>query len=88
MYLGTRHSPLPKCPGNNLAIHGIGIVFVTDTLIRLATHQNELIYYKINNPAACRDCFLAHRRIAAPTKSMEKFIEIARKVFPYHGAVS
>ena len=72
----------------NLAIHGIGIVFVTDNLIRLATHQNELIYYKINNPAACRDCFLAHRRIAAPTKSMEKFIEIARKVFPYHGAVS
>lgn len=72
----------------NLAIHGIGIVFVTDTLIRLATHQNELIYYKINDPAACRDCFLAHRRIAAPTKSMEKFIEIARKVFPYHGAVS
>ena len=72
----------------NLDIHGIGIVFVTDNLIRLATHQNELIYYKINNPAACRDCFLAHRRIAAPTKSMEKFIEIARKVFPYHGAVS
>lgn len=71
----------------NLAIHGIGCVFVTDTLIRLATHQNELIYYKIKDDAASRDCFLAHRRIATPTKSMERFIDIARKVFPYHKAI-
>lgn len=71
----------------NLAIHGIGIVFVTDTLIRLATHQNELIYYKIDDPAACRECFLAHRRTNVPTKSMEKFIEIARKVFSHHNII-
>ncbi|MDD3370104.1 MAG: LysR family transcriptional regulator [Lachnospiraceae bacterium] len=65
----------------NLAVAGIGLVFVTDTLVKLAT-QNELIYYKIDDDAAHRDTFLAHTRNRIPTKAMEKFIETSRTVFP------
>ncbi len=65
----------------NLGTHGIGNVFVTDTLVKLATRQNELIYYKIDDETAHRDTFLAHRKNTSITKAMEKFIEISRHVF-------
>lgn len=65
----------------NLAAQGIGLAFVTDTVIKLASHQEQLFYYKINDDQAHRNIFLAHRTSNCPTKAMEKFIEIARKVY-------
>lgn len=65
----------------NLAVQGIGLVFVTDTLVKLAPFQERLVYYRIQDPAAARDIFLAHRNILTPTKAMEKFIELSRKIY-------
>lgn len=65
----------------NFSAQGIGLAFVTDTVIKLASHQDKLLYYKINDDLAHRNIFLAHRNSNTPTKAMNKFIEIARKVY-------
>lgn len=65
----------------NLAKQGVGLAFVTDTLIRLNTKNDSLKYYKINDSSAIRDVFLAHRANLSPTKAMDKFIEIAKNIY-------
>lgn len=65
----------------NLGTQGIGLVFVTDTLIKLASHQDSMFYYKIDDKFAQRDIFLAHRKDAVMTVAMEKFIEISKQLF-------
>ena len=66
----------------NLALHELGIVFVTDTLVKLAPPQNTLVFYKIDDKSSFRDMFLAHKKTSILTKSMEYFIETSRTVFP------
>lgn len=65
----------------NLGTQGIGIVFVTDTLIKLASHQDNMLYYRIDDRFAKRDIFLAHRKDAVMTMAMEKFIEISKQLY-------
>lgn len=65
----------------NLAKQGIGLAFVTDTLIRLTARNDSLKYYKIDDASAKRDIFLAHRANLSPTKAMKKFIEIAKNIY-------
>lgn len=65
----------------NLSAQDLGIVFVTDTLVKLAPEQNSLIYYAVNGRSAYRDIFLAHRKKAILTKAMKYFIASARDVF-------
>lgn len=65
----------------NLARQGLGIVFITDTLVKLAGVQDSLIFYKVADKAAFRELFLAHRKSSVLTKSMEYFIESAKEVF-------
>lgn len=65
----------------NLGTYGIGPVFVTDTLVKLANRQKELLYYPLKNPAAQCEIFLAHRKSSPMTKAMQKFIDISRQVF-------
>lgn len=65
----------------NLSAHDLGVVFVTDTLIKLAPKQQNLVYYAVDDDAAYRDLFLAHRKKAILTKAMKCFIASARDVF-------
>lgn len=65
----------------NLGTQGLGLIFVTDTLIKLANHQDSMLYYRINDKFAQRDIFLAHRKNAVITKAMEKFIDITKDIY-------
>lgn len=65
----------------NLASQELGIVFVTDTLIKLASPQDTLVFYKVDDKSSFRNIFLAHRKNSVLTKCMEYFIETARNVF-------
>lgn len=65
----------------NLASQELGILFVTDTLIKLASPQDTLVFYKVDDKSSFRDLFLAHKKTSILTKSMEYFIETARNVF-------
>ncbi|MCD7725279.1 MAG: LysR family transcriptional regulator [Clostridiales bacterium] len=65
----------------NFASQELGIVFVTDTLIKLAPPQDNLVFYKVNDKSSFRSLFLAHKKTSILTKCMEYFIETARTVF-------
>ena len=65
----------------NLSAQNLGIVFVTDTLVKLSPFQPNLIYYAIDHPYAHRNIFLAHRKNALVTNAMKCFIDITRQVF-------
>ncbi len=64
----------------NFALYGIGIAFITDTVVYLSNRRDELLYYRFDHPQAKRLCFLAHHKIHSRTKAMEKFIETAQSV--------
>jgi DNA-binding transcriptional LysR family regulator len=65
----------------NLAKQELGILFVTDTLIKLASPQDNIIFYKVDDKSSFRDLFLARKKSSILTKCMEYFIETARNVF-------
>lgn len=65
----------------NLARHDMGVVFTTDTLIRLSPPANNLIYYIVEGESSVRDIFLAYKKNTLITRSMEAFIQTAREVF-------
>lgn len=65
----------------NLSAQNLGIVFTTDTLVKLAPMQPNLVYYTIDDVHAQRNIFLAHRKNALITNAMENFIQITREHF-------
>ena len=46
----------------NMAAAGLGICFVTDTLVKEVAPNDNLLFYKINSPHSKRTVFLLHKK--------------------------
>ena len=58
----------------HMARQGLGSTFLTDTLVRLSAPNEALLYYKLDDPNAQRQIFLAVQRKGYRTKAMQGFI--------------
>lgn len=70
----------------NMAAHGLGCCFVTDTLVRMTPMDHDaLVFYVVADAVAWREVFIAWHRKGVKTKVMEQFIAIAKQVYdPEH----
>lgn len=56
---------------------GMGASFVSDTVIRSQPPDQEIVYYKIDDPDAVRQVYLYHKRNKYLTRSMTEFMRLA-----------
>lgn len=56
---------------------GMGISFVSDTVVRSQIPDPSLVYYKISDPEARRNVYFYYKRNKFFSRSMEEFIKIA-----------
>ena len=63
------------------ARQGLGLTFLTDSLVKLAMPSDSLIYYKISDPAAARQIFIAARKSAYRTRAMQEFIRLSKELY-------
>ena len=64
----------------------IGCTFVTDTLIRRSSFNNDLAYYRIaalSPELTTREVFIAHKKNRYYTRAMRNFIELAHSIFSH-----
>ena len=70
----------------NIASQGLGCTFVTDTLIRRSSFNNDLAYYRIaalSPELTSREVFIAHKKNRYHTRAMRNFIELAHSIFSH-----
>ena len=70
----------------NIASQGLGCTFVTDTLIRRSSFNNDLAYYRIaalSPELTTREVFIAHKKNRYYTRAMRNFIELAHSIFSH-----
>ncbi len=65
--------------GYELSCKGLGIAFVTDTLIKNSRNENG-VYFRLSSIYAKRELRIAHKKNMYISNSMKKFIEIATTV--------
>lgn len=65
----------------NMAASGLGICFVTDTLIKAVAPNNDLIYYKIDSEYAKRTVYLLHKKKRYLNRAVKEFIKTACEVY-------
>ena len=63
----------------NVCMKGLGVAFVTDTLIKTVDTQNA-VFFRLDSPFATRTLWLAHRRSMDVTGSLTKLISTAQTV--------
>lgn len=64
----------------NVACAGIGIVFVSDTLVKRIGASPDVYYYKINDRLAVRDIYFLYRKNGYLSSACRKFIEFYAKI--------
>lgn len=65
----------------NLACYGMGIAFISDTLVRHVKPDPNMVYYKLDPKLAKRDVCFCYKRNRYVTKAMEELIRIAQEVY-------
>lgn len=65
----------------NMAGAGLGICFVTDTLVRELSQNNNLLYYKIDSEFAKRTVYLLHKKKKYLNRVTKEFINTALDVY-------
>ena len=68
----------------SLAVQGFGMTIVSDSIIKYANANNEMLYYEIEVQEKTlnrRDVFIACRKNKHKTSSMVKFIELAYDLY-------
>ena len=63
----------------NVAYYGMGITIISDTLAQKASHDSNMLYYKINSPHTFRNVYFYNKQNKYITRTMEEFIKIAQK---------
>lgn len=58
----------------HMARKGLGVTFLTDTLVCMAAPTEELVYYRLDGELAMRETFLAVKKRGYRTKAMEGFL--------------
>ena len=61
---------------------GLGVTFLTDSLIKLSMPSQTMVYYKIQDPEAIRPIFMAIHKNTYRTRAMQEFIRIGRQLYP------
>lgn len=61
----------------NVACYGMGIAFVTDTLVCKAIPDPNIIFYKLDEPYSKRTIYFYHKQTKYITRAMEEFLKIA-----------
>lgn len=65
----------------NMTSSGLGICFVTDTLVKAVAPNENLVYYKINSEYAKRTVYLLHKKKRYLNKAVKEFIRTAINVY-------
>ncbi|MBR3934354.1 MAG: LysR family transcriptional regulator [Clostridia bacterium] len=65
----------------NMTASGLGICFVTDTLVKAVAPNNDLVYYKINSEFAVRTVYLLHKKKRYLNRAVKEFIKTACEVY-------
>ncbi len=65
----------------HLACYGMGIAFVTDTLIRHVPVDSNIVFYKLEPAISQRNIYFYHKRSRYVTRAMEEFLKIADSAF-------
>ena len=60
----------------HLTEYGMGMSFVSDTIVRHLPPSQNIIYYKCDHPDAIRNVTLYHKKTRYLTRSMKEFIRI------------
>lgn len=66
----------------HLACYGMGIAFVTDTLIRHVPDDSRIVFYKLPPDISQRNIYFYHKRSRYVTRAMEEFLKIAGSGIP------
>lgn len=61
----------------NVACYGMGIAFVSDTLIRHSRPDENIIFYKLQDPETVRNVYFYHKQSRYVTRAMEEFLKVA-----------
>lgn len=62
----------------HMAMRGLGVAFVTDTLINMSFLRSDAVYYRIDDRLARRNIFIAHKKNRYVTKAMTAFVQTAQ----------
>lgn len=65
----------------NMTASGLGICFVTDTLVKAVAPNDDLVYYKIDSDYAKRTVYLLHKKKRYLNRAVREFINTAREVY-------
>lgn len=65
----------------HMARQGLGVTFLTDTLVRIAAPTEELVYYRLDGELAMRETFLAVKKRGYRTKAMEGFLASSLRLY-------
>jgi len=65
----------------NMTSSGLGVCFVTDTLVKAVPSDDNLVYYKINSEYAKRTVYLLHKKKRYLNKAVREFIKTAINVY-------
>ncbi len=65
----------------NVAHSGMGIAFVTDTLVKAVPATDRLCFYKVGGTAAKRTLYIAHKKNRYLNRAVKSFIETAVDVY-------
>ena len=60
---------------------GLGICFITDTLVKEVAPNNELLFYKIDSEYAKRTVYLLHKKKRYFNRVIKEFINTASEVY-------
>ena len=65
----------------NMARQGLGVTFVTDSLIKLSPPDDSLLFYKLSEQETTRKIFIAHKKNCYLSHAMQEFISIGTKTW-------
>ena len=65
----------------HMAMRGLGVAFVTDTLVNMSFLKSNAVYYRIDDRMARRNIFIAHKKHRYVTHAMQAFIQASHDYF-------
>lgn len=61
----------------NICCYGMGITFVSDSLLKHIPNERDCYYYKLEGSYASRNIYFYHKQTKYVTRAMEEFLKIA-----------
>ncbi len=65
----------------NMAGSGMGVTFTTDTVVRCASHYDNLVFYKLNSPYAKRTLYIAYKKKGYISPAVSEFVSTATEIY-------